>query len=189
MKSGIYRIRNIVNDKKYYGSAVNIPNRWREHRCDLNKNRHGNKHLQYAWNKYGTNNFVFEVMAHMDKEHLLVMEQVFIDKNKGGYNISKSAISSMLGRQHSKETKQKMSESHKGKKFSAESRRKMSEANKGKKLSIETCRKMSEAGKGRAFTKEWRRKLSEKAKLRKHTEEELLKMSESRKKYIERNKK
>ena len=33
--SGIYEIVNLSNGHKYIGSAVNIPNRWREHKYQL----------------------------------------------------------------------------------------------------------------------------------------------------------
>ncbi len=33
--SGIYRIRNTVNNRAYYGSSVNMHQRWLRHRTDL----------------------------------------------------------------------------------------------------------------------------------------------------------
>ena len=32
--SGIYQIRNLVNGKRYVGSAVNLRARWRQHTCE-----------------------------------------------------------------------------------------------------------------------------------------------------------
>ena len=37
MSSGIYVIRNLVNDKLYVGKSVHIENRWLEHQSDLRK--------------------------------------------------------------------------------------------------------------------------------------------------------
>lgn len=48
-----------------------------------------------------------------------------------------------LGKHHSAETHQKMSEAHKGKNHSDETRQKMSEAHKGKHHSAETCKKIA----------------------------------------------
>jgi excinuclease UvrABC nuclease subunit len=46
MKSGIYCIKNIINDKMYIGSAVNLKTRRYEHFHFLTKNKHHNRHLQ-----------------------------------------------------------------------------------------------------------------------------------------------
>lgn len=68
----------------------------------------------------------------------------------------KGNMNPFFGKQHSEETKIKISEAEKGKKVSKETRRKMSLAkigkptwNKGKKMSEEVRRKMSLAKKGR----------------------------------------
>ena len=73
-----------------------------------------------------------------------------------------------LGKHHSEETRQKLSEANKGKHRSEETRRKLSEANKGKNLSAETRKKISEANKGKPSwikgkhrSEETRQKLSE----------------------------
>ena len=54
-----------------------------------------------------------------------------------------------LGRHHSEEAKQKISEGHKDIKLSAEHKQKLSEGHKGKKLSEEAKQKISESMKGR----------------------------------------
>ena len=53
MKSGIYRIKNIINNNCYYGSSKDINKRWNKHKNELNKDKHGNILLQRSWNKYG----------------------------------------------------------------------------------------------------------------------------------------
>jgi len=60
-KSGIYKIINKVNGKYYIGSSNDIKGRWSEHKNDLKANRHDNDYLQKSWNKYGEENFEFEV--------------------------------------------------------------------------------------------------------------------------------
>ena len=76
-----------------------------------------------------------------------------------------------LGKHHSEESRNKISEANKGKCLSAETRKKLSEANKGKHLSAETRKKLSETNKGKHFSEESCKKMSE-AKKGKHLSEE-----------------
>lgn len=64
---GIYQIRNLINDKRYIGFTHKFNARWTDHKKKLNQNRHGNPHLQTAWNKYGSENFVFEILEVIKK--------------------------------------------------------------------------------------------------------------------------
>ena len=62
-KPGIYKIENLINGKIYIGSAsINFIIRWNSHKNELKNNKHPNIHLQNAWNLYGEENFVFEVI-------------------------------------------------------------------------------------------------------------------------------
>jgi group I intron endonuclease len=83
---GIYRIRNVINGKCYYGSSKNIEKRWVRHKNDLNKNKHINCILQRAWEKYGEDNFIFEVVEECEVNMLFQIEQKYIDLNPE-YNI------------------------------------------------------------------------------------------------------
>lgn len=83
---GIYRIKNLVNDKCYYGSSKNIKKRWMTHKNHLNGGKHHNVPLQRAWNKYGEDNFSFEVVEECDETILLEKEQYYLDLNPD-YNI------------------------------------------------------------------------------------------------------
>jgi group I intron endonuclease len=58
---GIYKITNIVNNKCYVGSSINIKNRIYKHFWLLSNNKHYNLHLQKSYNKYGKSNFIYEV--------------------------------------------------------------------------------------------------------------------------------
>ena len=181
MKSGTYLIKNALNNKVYIGSAVNILKRWRGHKRDLKKGSHHSSLLQKAWDKYGEQNFKFEILEEVSNpEHLLAYEQVYLDYYKSyeddkGYNICKTA-GSWYGRKHSEETKRKIGEASKGRNIgrryreeitrkltevSEETKRKISEANTGKKLSEETKRKISEANTGKKLSEETRKKISE----------------------------
>ena len=59
MKGYIYQIECIAAKKSYIGQTVYIKRRKRDHFNDLKNNRHINKKLQNAWNKYGENEFHF----------------------------------------------------------------------------------------------------------------------------------
>lgn len=88
--TGIYSITNKINGKRYIGLSVNIRNRWTQHRSDLRYESHANPHLQSAWNKYGEDNFEFEVLESCDENRLEERELFWIDRFDScnvGYNI------------------------------------------------------------------------------------------------------
>lgn len=89
---GIYGIRNTVNDMTYIGSTTEgFKPRWARHISDLKKGQHKNQYLQRAWNKYGADAFVFEVLEIIDKpETTIEREQTWIDcytKERRCYNV------------------------------------------------------------------------------------------------------
>lgn len=51
--SGVYMIKNVLNNHKYIGSTKNFKQRLKQHLSDLRNNKHHSPHLQAAWNKYG----------------------------------------------------------------------------------------------------------------------------------------
>lgn len=98
MRSGIYRIRNIITKECYYGSTVNFSGRWSQHKKELSNNVHYNLHLQCAWNKYGEESFIFEIVEDvLDKSNLIRREQWYLDNEKCEYNIAKTAGGGDLG--------------------------------------------------------------------------------------------
>jgi group I intron endonuclease len=150
VKSGIYQIVNKVNGKVYVGSAVNINERWYEHRRTLNKGTHANVYLQRSWCEHGADAFVFEIVEIVaDAQDLIAREQFWLDRQcvvSHGYNICRIA-GSTLGKAHSEETKNKISTALTGKSLPSETRAKISAAKKGHKFGP-----MSEEHKARIST-------------------------------------
>lgn len=95
-KSGIYEIRNTTNGHLYIGSAVNLKQRWHDHKKLLRGNKHHSKHLQNAWNKYGESAFSFAVLRYVErKEDLIINEQEYIDSCNPEYNVCRVAGSTL----------------------------------------------------------------------------------------------
>lgn len=92
--SGIYVIKNTLNDKLYVGAAKSIGTRWANHRKDLNQGKHHSEYLQRAWNKYGKDAFVFEVLEVLENYYqdapsreIYWMEKLKACDRSHGYNI------------------------------------------------------------------------------------------------------
>ncbi len=107
--SGIYKITNIVNNIFYIGSSCDIIHRFSTHKSELRLNKHENSYLQNSWNKYGQENFIFEIIEECNIVSLEEREQFWLDKTLCykrdiGYNIQPKS----MHRQHSEETKRKI---------------------------------------------------------------------------------
>lgn len=98
----IYKIRNVTNQKFYVGSTQNKRERFRNHRRLLRLDKHHCKHLQAAWNKYGEECFVFEVVEEVPEGgDLWAAENRWLDEHFGKpycYNSGRSADAPMRGR-------------------------------------------------------------------------------------------
>jgi len=152
---GVYLITNQANNKKYIGSSVNLAKRQRQHLLSLQRGIHFNNYLQRAFVKYGENAFIFKVLEYVeDSQKIIERGQYYIDILKPAYNICLT-VGSRLGVKHTKKTKQRLKETSTGNinglgwNPSKETRQKMSESHKGIKLSEEHKRKIGEALKGR----------------------------------------
>lgn len=155
--AGIYQILNKINGKSYIGSSVNIYQRWAQHKSKLRKQKHVNKILQRAWNKYFEISFHFLILEEIlvpIKEILESREQHYLDQTNPEYNILKVAYSP-IGQVFSKESKEKMSRGRLGFKALPETRLIQSLLKKGKpspkkgsRCSEEQKKKMSISRKG-----------------------------------------
>lgn len=145
---GIYKIENLINKKVYIGSSSILYYRLYTHFNNLKKNCHSNRHLQSAWNKYGEENFILEILeiTPNNLETLLNREDYYLNKyqsfNKDkGYNIFDKA-SSTKGCKWSKEAKLRIIGRGKGRKNSQETKDKISKSHIGIRHSLDSIQKM-----------------------------------------------
>ena len=83
---GIYKITNTVTGDFYIGSSKNIKSRLAAHKCPSTWNEHPNNPLYLDMKKYGTDKFVFEILAEIEECSLKEAEQEFIEKLQPTYN-------------------------------------------------------------------------------------------------------
>jgi hypothetical protein len=182
MKCGIYEIINKINGKKYIGSSSNLNYRKNSHFRDLKNNKHHCKYLQNSYNKYGNENFTFNIIEIINynedkiilKDNLLTKEQFYIDKFKNDKILYNECLiaGSCLGRKLTKEHKRKLSESKKsirnpqyGRKYTDEEKDVLRQYSLN--MSKESREKISKAGKGNNYrlgkkqSKESRKKISD----------------------------
>lgn len=91
--SGIYQIKNRINNKKYIGHSINITYRWYTHTSNLMENVHPNKELQEDFNKYGIDVFDFSVLELVSgKKKLIEKEQMYLNKLdfRNNYNVHRA---------------------------------------------------------------------------------------------------
>jgi len=153
--SGIYCIKNKINNKSYIGSAINFGRRFRQHRHLLRNNKHHSQYLQRSWTKYGETNFVFQILEIVeDKASLISREAYFFSILSPEFNVSK-IYPTRLGSKCSAEQKKRMSDAHKGKPNPRKGVKTGKPAwNSGKTnvYSKETLLKMSKSNSGRKNT-------------------------------------
>lgn len=126
---GVYKITCKISNRIYIGSSCTLEKRIWEHITCLHSNTHSSTHLQRAWNKYGEENFVFEVLEECNPEDCILREQYYLDTllfaqeyirkennrfKKLGYNINPLA-SSRRGSKTSNKTKRLLSSIRQGK--------------------------------------------------------------------------
>jgi len=162
---GVYKITNIINNKCYIGSSKTIKKRWYEHKRQLRKNQHHSKALQRAFNKYGENNFVFEILELCEPNELLIIEQKYFDLIKPEYIILKTA-GRFDGYKHTEETKKLLSEISKNQvrvPCAEETKIKIGDANRNRVFSDEHKEKLSNARKGKKLSEEQKKKISDRS--------------------------
>lgn len=158
----IYRITNMANGKFYIGSAESFARREWQHKYALRRNEHKNPRLQAAWNFYGEEMFVFEILEEVPPDRTAFdIENTYLMRFVGQedcYNINTDAYVPRLGIPHTEQSKAKVSASRKGKAageehyrygqtVSEEVRQKIGDTQRGKPKG--PGRKVSEAGRAK----------------------------------------
>jgi group I intron endonuclease len=174
---GIYEIKCVKSDKVLIGSSNHITRRFSQHIHRLNKNNHNNPHLQSAWNLYGKESFVLNILETCLASELLQKEDFWMGYKQSlnkdyGYNFKGAERPT-----HNKETCRKISEQKKGsknpmygKKFSENHKKKISigvkNADIDRSVSEETRKKMSISQTGKKLSEETKRKIGAASKTR-----------------------
>lgn len=80
-KTGVYCIKNKINNKFYIGStSVNFRHRYLQYKSAFKKGIRNQPILYKAFDKYGFENFEFNIICICLKEDCIKMEQLYIDK-------------------------------------------------------------------------------------------------------------
>lgn len=106
---GVFQIRNMVNEKVFVGSALNLPGIFNRHRFELQMGGHKNLSLQSEWKEFGADKFAFEILdelapvsdpLHDYREDLTHLEDLWLEKLKPygeqGYNEPKKTTEQRL---------------------------------------------------------------------------------------------
>lgn len=151
----VYEIEQIDTGRKYIGGTQSYRKRKSSHRRLLGLRKHKNRNLQEAWNGGGL--FVMRPVIWCDSTMIHYYEQIVLDHTANKFNIAPyTDCSSKDVHTSPKLTPEQLEKKRiallgntlfKGKNHSEESKRKMSMVRTGEKRSIETRKKMSESAK------------------------------------------
>lgn len=91
-RPGVYAIR--VEGHCYVGSSLNLRARWNAHRKDLRREKHQNRLLQEAFDRFGESALTFEVLAFVDAPESVVraIEDAWFARVRPDLNLAPSAI-------------------------------------------------------------------------------------------------
>jgi group I intron endonuclease len=101
----IYKITNTLNNDFYIGSTQNFIKRYYTHINHIRTNKQSCTKLIRAINKYGENNFKFEIIEECQKDQIIIREQYYLDTLLPQYNIAKIAGSN-VGIKRTRDTKE-----------------------------------------------------------------------------------
>ena len=124
-KPGVYMIVCKVNGKRYYGETSDISVRMAKHLYELKNSKHDNKSLSEDWSLHGEGNFEFQVIemgpkwaskvTRVETEASLIKEDRSRCYNHYAFRNERTGLNNPFGgKNHTLESKKKMSESSKG---------------------------------------------------------------------------
>jgi len=102
---GVYQLRNLEDNSVYIGQTVNFQKRKNRHFSDLKRNDHPNNYLQHAYNKFGKDSFVFEILLFCESFELTRYEQFFVNNADNKYNLLIDCVDSSIGYKWSMESR------------------------------------------------------------------------------------
>lgn len=89
MSIGIYKFTNKLNNKSYIGQSIHVERRFQEHLQTAQRSPKTIFHK--AINKYGVENFTFEILEYCTEEELDMKEVYYIEHfntlTPNGYNV------------------------------------------------------------------------------------------------------
>jgi group I intron endonuclease len=176
----VYVIFNCVNGKIYVGkTSASLESRWKNHIFDAFKAK-SQCPIHRAMRKHGLAAFsIFRISDAISEIDLNAQEVFYIQKfnstdSKRGYNLTLGGDGGwdfvnrvlrpnlpppMLGKHHSTEARQRMSNSHRGKVLSNETRDRLSKAHKTSELMKANLRAINAAKPGKPLSEETKRNM------------------------------
>lgn len=134
-KSGIYRWTNVINNKIYIGSSLNLSRRFKQYyNYSYITKPKCNVPIHCALLKYGCSNFKLEILEYCVISSLIEREQYYMNLLRPEYNVLKTA-GSALGFKHNEATLKLFRSTRLGRKFSEATRLKLS-ANNHKSIAV-----------------------------------------------------
>ena len=102
----IYEILNTINGKRYIGCTKNTEKRFSQHRRALDANKHKNGYLQNAYNKYGSDNFQYNIIIVFNSEDdMYLNERKMISESDHIYNLTEGGLGGDTFTNRSEESK------------------------------------------------------------------------------------
>ena len=108
---GIYKITNTITGDFYIGSSKDVKRRWAQHKQQSVWKNNPNSPLYQDMQKFGVDNFAFEVIEEVEENFLKEKEQKFIETLNPIYNNNRAKGLDIERRKEYKESA-KYKESH-----------------------------------------------------------------------------
>ena len=129
----VYKITNSITGDFYIGSSKDVKHRWESHKCPSSWKKCPNNQMYIDFQKYGLNNFVFEIVEEVEEASLKKTEQQFIETLNPTYNqINAKGWDTERRKKYQKEYQKKYQKEYQKSDKYKESHRKYQQSDKGK---------------------------------------------------------